>query len=166
MTGPVPAIAPAKVKDDTLRSFAGYYMKRAFNVVQADLSHRLKPLGLRMVTFSALVLIVDNPGLRQSHLADALAIERPNIVAILDELQRKGLIARDRAPDDRRAYALRATQAGEQTYQQAMAVMRDHEHQVFDALTPAEREALIATLRKVETRPQTRPQTRPMGGTT
>jgi len=154
MTGSAPSIAPATVTDDTLRTFAGYHMKRAFNVVQADLSCRLKPLGLRMVTFSALVLIVDNPGLRQSQLADALAIERPNIVLILDELQRNGLIARDRALDDRRAYALRATKAGARIYQQAMAVMRDHERQVFDALTQTERQALIATLHKVETCPK------------
>lgn len=147
--------APHRVTDDTLRGFAGYYMKRAFNVAQTDLSHRLKPLGLRMVTFSALVLIVDNPGLRQSQLADALTIERPNIVMILDELQRKGLIARDRAPDDRRAYALRATQAGEQSYQQAMVAMRGHERQVFDALTQIERQTLVATLNKVETGLQT-----------
>ena len=157
MTDTAPIIAPARVIDDTLRSFAGYYMKRAFNVVQADLSLRLKPLGLRMVTFSALVLIVDNPGLRQSQLADALAIERPNIVTILDELQRKGLILRDRAPDDRRAYALRATTAGEQVCQQAMAVMRTHEGRVFDALSHAERQTLIKTLNKVETGPMRGP---------
>ena len=154
MTGSAPTKAPVRVADDTLRSFAGYYMKRAFNEVQADLSVRLKPLGLRMVTFSTLVLIVDNPGLRQSQLAEALAIERPNIVMILDELQRKGLITRDRAHDDRRAYAVRATDAGKQTLRQAMAVMRDHEHQVFDVLTQTERQALISALHKVETGPQ------------
>lgn len=142
----------------TLRLFAGYHMKRAFNVVQADLSARLKPLGLRMVTFSTLALIVENPGLRQSQLADALAIERPNFVMIIDELHRKGLITRDRATDDRRAYALRVTESGDETFALALAAVQAHERQMFGGLTLAEREAFIETLRKVETRPQ--------GGTT
>ena len=48
----------AHVSDATLREFLGYHMKRAFNVVQADLARVLKPFELRMLTYSALVLIV------------------------------------------------------------------------------------------------------------
>ena len=42
------------VSDETLRSFFGYRMKRAFNVVQADLAETLKPFELRMLTYTAL----------------------------------------------------------------------------------------------------------------
>ena len=77
--------------DATLRNFVGYRMKRAFNVVQADLTKTLKPFDLRMLTYTALVLIVDNPGLRQSQLADAMDIERPNLVVLIDELERRDL---------------------------------------------------------------------------
>ena len=77
------------VSDRSLRSLYGYQMKRTFNVIQSDLSRTLKPLDLRMLTYTALVLIVDNPGLRQSQLAEALDIERPNLVVIVDELERR-----------------------------------------------------------------------------
>ncbi len=43
--------------DDTLREFAGYAMKRAFNVVQADLNAVLARFELRMVTFSILSVV-------------------------------------------------------------------------------------------------------------
>jgi len=103
MTGPsVQTIVGAtSVSDASLRKFAGYQMKRSFNVLQVDLLKRLKPFGLRMVTFSTLTLIVDNPGLSQSQLAEAMAMESPNFVGIVDELHRKSLIVRDRATGDR-----------------------------------------------------------------
>jgi len=61
------------ISDATLTDLVGYNIKRASNVIQSDLARTLKPLELRMITFTALVLIVDNPGLRQSQLADACA---------------------------------------------------------------------------------------------
>ena len=86
---------PEKVNDETLRAHVGYHMKRAFNIVQADLTLTLKPFELRMLTYTALALIVGNPGLSQAQLAQAMGIERPNLVVIVDELERRELIVRD-----------------------------------------------------------------------
>ncbi len=124
---PEKATEVAQVSDETLRGFIGYHMKRAFNVLQADLNRVLKPHGLRMVTYSALVMIVENPGLRQSQLADALAIERPNLVVLLDELEDAGLITRDKVPTDRRAYALNPTLKGLKLAEAATAANRADE---------------------------------------
>lgn len=122
------ALAPEPLVDDTtLRSFIGYRLKRAFNMLRADLVGVLEPLGLRMITYSALVLIVDNPGLRPSRLAEALAIERPNMVAILDELEDQGLVQRARDPRDRRAHTLTATPQGRRLMTRAIAVDQRHE---------------------------------------
>ena len=120
-----------KVSDATMRDFVGYQIKRAFNVIQDDLAKTLKPFELRMLTYTALVLIVDNPGMRQSQLADAMDIERPNLVVIIDELERRELIVRDRVPTDRRAYALKATLAGRQLYEKSVAAVTAHEKQLL-----------------------------------
>ena len=95
--------------DKGLRQFAGYHLKRAYNVLRSDLSRTLEPLGLRITTYSSLILIVENPGIRQSELASALDIERPNMVVIIDDLEQRGWINRERVKTDRRAYALYAT---------------------------------------------------------
>ena len=79
------------------------------------------------MTYTALVLIVDNPGLRQSQLAAAMDVERPNMVVIVDELEGRELIVRERAPTDGRAYALKATLAGRQLYEKAVAAVTAHE---------------------------------------
>lgn len=126
------------VSDETLRKALGYHMKRAFNVIQTDLSETLKPLGLRMLTYTALVLIVDNPGLSQSQLADAMDIERPNLVVIVDELEQNELILRERVPSDRRTYALNATLAGRQLYEQAVAAVQSHEARLLARLDEAQ----------------------------
>jgi len=139
------------VSDATLRKFVGYHMKRAFNVVQADLAKTLKPFDLRMLTYSALVLIVDNPGMRQSQLADAMDIERPNLVMIIDELERRELIVRDRVPNDRRAYALKATLQGSQLCDQAIKSVVAHEEQLLVALDDDARANLVTALKLIET---------------
>lgn len=145
-----------KVSDETLRKLVGYNMKRAFNEVQADLVQVLQQFDLRMMTYSALILIVDNPGLRQSHLAEALAVERPNLVIIIDELERRGLIARERLISDRRAYALVATLPGRQLYENALRAVKAHETKIFGDLDDPETLKLIETLRQVERRARAR----------
>lgn len=138
------------VDDATLRLSLGYHMKRAFNVIQHDLSETLRPLRLRMLTYTALVLIVDNPGLSQSQLADAMDIERPNLVVIVDELEQSELIMRERVPSDRRTYALNATLAGRQLYERAVTAVRDHETKLlarFDGDQVAAARSVLQSIR-------------------
>lgn len=135
-----------KVSDETLRLFIGYHMKRAFNEIQTDLAQTLKPFDLRMLTYTALVLIVDNPGLSQSQLAAAMDVERPNLVVIVDEIERRELITRDRVPTDRRTYALKTTLAGRQLYEKAVAAVVAHEARLFAGIDDEVRSALIGAL--------------------
>lgn len=135
MTRAVPVSVPVShVNDETLSDFLGYHMKRAFNVIQSDLTETLRPFELRMLTFTALVLIVDNPGLSQSQLADAMDIERPNLVVIIDELEQRRLIVRDRVRTDRRMYALKATLAGRRLNKKALEATKAHEAKLLTGL--------------------------------
>ncbi|MEL6617910.1 MAG: MarR family transcriptional regulator [Pseudomonadota bacterium] len=142
----VPAEHPEDqpVSDAALRAFVGYNMKRAMGVLQADLARTLEPFGLRMLTFSALALIVENPGLRPSQLAAALSVERANVVVYVDRLEQAGWVTRTPSTRDRRAYALQATLAGRQTYDRARAAVAAHDRRMLDGLRQVE----IATVRK------------------
>lgn len=152
-TAPIPNESGevVRVSDETLRGFVGYHMKRAFNVIQADLTRTLKPFELRMLTYTALILIVDNPGLRQSQLADAMDIERPNLVVIVDELERRELITRDRSEHDRRAYSLKATLAGRQLCEKAVEAVTAHEERLLRGLDEDTRQSVINAMRLIET---------------
>ena len=141
---------PDPISDATLRGFSGYVMKRAFNAIQADVNAALAPHDLRMLTFSALSVIVDNPGLRQAQLADALSIERPNLVIVVDDLECRALISRNPAPGDRRAYALLATLKGVRLYEKALTSVQAHEARVTSRLSREERKSLLDMLSKIE----------------
>ena len=135
-----------KVSDKALREFMGYNMKCAFNVFHSDLVNVLEPFDLRMVTYSALVLIVDNPGMRQSQLADALAIERPNLVVIVDELERRELILREPSKTDRRAYSLSATLKGKRLCEKASQANRESEARLISCLDPETKRVVLEAL--------------------
>lgn len=149
---PQPGAAPQAitVSDASLRDLFGYTLKRTFNAIQADLALTLRPYELRMITYSLLAVIVDNPGVRQSQLAQVLAIERPNLVVLLDELERSELISREREIADRRAYALSCTLAGRRLYEQARAAVLAHEKQFLQELDAGQKDEIIASLRKIE----------------
>lgn len=125
-------------------------MKRAYNVLRSDLLKALEPLGLRITTYSSLVVIVENPGIRQSELARALDIERPNLVVVLDELEQRGWINKERVETDRRAYALFATLAGSRVCEKAVALDKAHEAHLLSSLDPAAYEKLIEVLNSIE----------------
>ncbi len=125
-------------------------MKRCFNSVQADLARELEALDLRMLTFSALIVVVDNAGLRQSELAQALSVERPNLVVIVDELEKRGLIKRTQVPTDRRAYALTPTAAGKELYHTALKVVQDHEAKILAGLTDEQVRTLRDALKSIQ----------------
>ena len=139
------------LSDRSLRAFIGYDMKRALNVVLGDLGEVLARFGLRMTSFSTLAVIRDNPGLRQSRLAEILMIERPNLVLILDDLEEADLVTRTRAPEDRRAYELTATPKGRDLCDQATAAVKDHDTRMTQGLGAKEVDALHRALRLIET---------------
>ena len=134
----------------TLDQFIGYQLKSAFNVVQLDLRDTLKPYNLRMLTYTALVLIADNPQLSQTQLANAMDIERANLVVIVDELEQRGLIVRDHVPSDRRAYALNVTLPGRRLLKKAIAAVVAHEERLFAKLGKRSRKELINALIEVK----------------
>lgn len=138
------------ITDANLRRFAGYNMKRAFIAVQADLGRALEPFDLRMITYSALALIVENPGLRQAQLAEGLSIERSNLVAIVDGLEKSGWIVRNPMPNDRRAYALTATEAGAALFERATAAVTEHEEKCLRDLGAEDRKQMTQMLKLVE----------------
>lgn len=132
-----------------LSSFIGYGLKRAYMTIHVDFLASLDHLGLRPGTFSALSIIVDNPDISQSQLARALAIERSGVVLIVDHLEGRKLVGRHRVPGDRRAYALRATLAGQRLREEAVTAIRRHEARVLAGLSADEQGSLRALLAKL-----------------
>lgn len=105
--------------------------------------------GLTGKHFGCMSTIVDEGPLSQQALGDRLRVDRTTIVALVDELERRGFVARRRNPLDRRAYALEATAKGSRWVERTSAALADAEARLLDGLEPAEREELVRLLQKL-----------------
>lgn len=70
-------------------------------------------------------------------------------MALVDDLQTRGLVAREADPADRRTNVVVTTAAGRALYEQARVQARRAEEQVFARLSPSERERLAILLQLV-----------------
>ena len=134
-----------------LSASVGYHLKRAYLRLHDDFIVTLADLELRPQLFSALSLIVDNPGIIQRALAQTLAIERSNIVLIIDDLVQRGWVTRNAVPSDRRAYALHATSAGRERCRIAVERIVGHERRMVANLSERERRDLLDVLDRIGT---------------
>lgn len=105
----------------------GFVLRQAYTAVWQDLIRTLKPFGLKPQSYATLLLVEATPGCKQQDVADALDIQRPNIVALIDELVEAGWLRRETNANDRRSYALSLTDAGTKLLADSRASHRDHE---------------------------------------
>lgn len=127
----------------------GYTLRRAQLAVFEDFARRFARLDLKPAQYSVLLVIGDNPGRKQSEIAAALGIQRPNFVAMLDELERRGLAERTRSTTDRRSHAVVLTEAGQRLLATARAEQAQQEIDLGAVLGEGGREALVGLLRRL-----------------
>ena len=134
-----------------LTSIVGYPLRRAQIAVFEDFARRFAALNLTPAQYSTLVAIGDNPGRNQSEIAGALGIQRPNFVAMMDELQRRGLAERTRSGADRRSNAVALTSTGRALLERGRVEQAASEATIDALLGPDTRAALVTTLLRLAT---------------
>lgn len=135
-----------------LSEFLGYALRRAQLVVFDDFFQTFADLGLRPAQFGLLVVINQNPGLKQTDASAALGIQTPNFVALVDELERRGLAQRLPTQNDRRSHALHLTKAGEALLKRVMVRQAEHEERMTARIGKAGREQMMLLLDKLAPR--------------
>lgn len=132
-----------------LGDLLGYQLRRASAVVVADLAHTLADLVLRPTEASVLLLIGANPGVTQSDIGRELAIKRANMAPIAAMLSDRGLI--DRTRPDGRSQGLMLSEAGTTLAIELRRRIDEHEARFLPDLSPRDRAALTALVRRVWT---------------
>ncbi len=134
--------------------------------MDADPAHRLHDLLMDLVRVAALLhpdqtapgqavslsqafalheLDRDTP-LSQQDLAQRLRLEKSTVSRLVADLQRQGLLTRERASDNRRAYRLHITDEGRRTHAQMGTAFHNRYARMTAELTGKERAALLAGL--------------------
>jgi len=115
----------------------------------ARFAERLSALGLEPRHAGVLRSLAALEGRSQQHIGDVLRIAPSRMVALVDDLDRRGLVERRRNDADRRAYALHLTTDGRRLLDQLRQLAADHATEMFAGLTPDQRDQLTSLLRLV-----------------
>lgn len=135
-----------------LEGFLGFRLRRLHNRMVQSFGQVLSEFELRPGEFASLALIAANPGVAQVDVARIANFDKASVVALVDDLERRGWAERRRSAEDRRRHSLYATRAGEAALDQLMALARKHETWITDALEPDERAQLISMIDRLYVR--------------
>jgi DNA-binding MarR family transcriptional regulator len=116
------------------------------NVLSARSIAASAPYGLPTGSLTVLSLIAANPGSSQTALAHRAGINKSALVGIVDELERRGLAARDRSSADRRRNSLSVTDAGRKAMDALFDQVTQEEATIRAALGEKDMGQLLALL--------------------
>jgi DNA-binding MarR family transcriptional regulator len=112
-------------------------------------AERVSPLGLTPPQAGILRRLGQAPGQSQRGLADTLGMHAPRLVALIDELEDRGLVVRERDLVDRRNYAISLTESGRDLLAALGRAAHEHELDVTAALDDKDRGQLVELLRRL-----------------
>jgi DNA-binding MarR family transcriptional regulator len=108
----------------------------------------LEPIGLQPAHYGVLVQLTGQEGLSQQQLADAMGVHRNVMVGLIDELEERNLVRRERHPRDRRAHQLRLTDRAHTVLAHASTAFDELEDEIFAGFDSREHSRLITLLRR------------------
>ncbi|AEF38763.1 MarR family winged helix-turn-helix transcriptional regulator [Hoyosella subflava] len=117
-------------------------------VVRENVERPLTDAGFSLRTHWILSCLSHQP-LSQQQVCNALAIDRSDMVRIVDELEQRGLLTRARDKKDRRKHTLTLTESGQAAYEQSGAIVESAIDSVFRALTKKEKQTFHRLALKV-----------------
>lgn len=128
-----------------LNRHIGYLLRRAF-VLSTDCANACIDEETSLREVGLLALLAEREPLSQREVGDLLHINRSTMVKLVDSMEAKGLVARERNLSDRRSYALRLTGEGHRVRTQLHRDLTRGDDQLTNRLTADEREWLKRTL--------------------
>jgi DNA-binding MarR family transcriptional regulator len=149
LSAAVQEAAEQPLRQDLLLSLVGYNCRRAYLSIMPLFAERMEQYALRTADFSVLSLLQANPNITQKRLSQAIKVSPPNLAILLDRLEERGLVARQRNPLDKRSQTLALTPAGSRLCARAENTASELERDATAMLTAEERVQLLALLQKI-----------------
>lgn len=125
----------------------GYLLKHAAQRLTALTDAALEPFDIDSKDFGALRVLAHREPTSQLQAAQTLGIDRTTMVALLDVLERKGVVTRRPDPVDRRRNLVELTEEGLRAYDAAHAAHADAEKAFLAGISASAAGQLRRTLR-------------------
>jgi DNA-binding MarR family transcriptional regulator len=127
----------------------GFLLRLAQEASFSAFARRTGEAALRPGRYAILSLVGANPDISQTALGLAAGRDKSTLTPALADLERRGLLKRERLAQDGRRYALRLTPAGRAMLKRLAAHAAAHDAEL-DALVGAEaHDAVVAALRRI-----------------
>ena len=102
----VPHVADPGDEVGAINDILGFHIRLAHGACLRHFTETFTDLDLTQKQVSVLWLVDDHPGIAQTDLAQRLRMDRATTMAIINRLQAKHYLKRDRSPTDGRKQAL------------------------------------------------------------
>lgn len=146
------SISPAsrRILDEfRLEEIASHLLRRAHFAAEDVFAREFADESITPRQKAALVVLYQNPGLNQNALADRLFMDRNTVAEMVKRLAASGLIERQQAADDQRAYQLFLAAGGETLLDRVMPRDLQVEQKVLERLPIEYRPLFIKCLRLI-----------------
>ena len=134
---------------DARDEYAAVRELREKNWIAAHIRERRYELDLTQKQVSALWLVSDNPGISQIDLGGRLRMDRATTMTIVNRLQARAYLRRERSASDGRKQALYLTEAGAAALAEAKRCIGEHEAWLKSRFTAEEIEKLVEMLARI-----------------
>lgn len=138
-----PRLAVAQIGDDV-----GLLLAKLHAAGSVLNNRALGDYGLRERSYSVLTLACSGLEPTQRELADFLGLDPSQIVNLVDDLEKRGLVDRITGKQDRRAKIIASTAEGRHVHSKARAALAACEQEQLSRLDDEEEAQLRALLRK------------------
>lgn len=137
-----------KLEAASISADAGFLLAKLHAAGSALNNRALAGFDLKERSYSVLALATSDLEPTQREMAEFLSLDPSQIVALIDELEKRGLVVRAPGKQDRRAKIVSATTEGAALFRQAEAAAEAAEAEALAALNAAEVGQLKDLLRK------------------
>jgi DNA-binding MarR family transcriptional regulator len=134
---------------DKAPSSLGFLLSQVGIYASQRFAWRLAAIDLQPPLFRVLNAVDAVEGQSQGAIGEAIGAPASRMVAIVDELESRGLVERRPDADDRRIRAVYLTVAGRKLLNRGRKLAAEHEEELTQGMSKTERKQLVALLQKV-----------------
>lgn len=127
----------------------GYTVKLVSQLMYRDLLERLEPYGLTPFHYIVLCCLWQEDGLSASGIADKLKQLGATLTGVVDRMEERNLVRRERDPDDRRIVRIWLTDEGKQLMKVLPAAAVETIKKATVGISEVEQEAVLKLLTKI-----------------
>jgi DNA-binding MarR family transcriptional regulator len=127
----------------------GFHLRLAQAASFQAFRDEAREIDLSPGRFATLMLIGRNPGISQTTLAAANGRDKSTLTPILEDLEKRGFVKREKMKSDRRSYQLTLTESGNRKLQELTACAKRHDENLDRIVGPKDRAKFLKILQKI-----------------